>query len=137
MELCCGIRRDLDRIQRRGHRGSGRASACRDHLRRSERRSGHRRGHPDRGGNLPTHPAQAGMPWPFQSPVGFFMRHWRSGAVGAFQMGLSHGEFCVGCCWMLMALLFVAGVMNLAWVAALSAFVLLEKLTRWPRVVAR
>jgi predicted metal-binding membrane protein len=72
-----------------------------------------------------------------QSPVGFFMTHWRSGAVGAFRMGLSHGEFCVGCCWMLMALLFVAGVMNLAWVAALSALVLLEKLTPWPRTVAR
>jgi predicted metal-binding membrane protein len=72
-----------------------------------------------------------------QSPVGFFMTQWRDGAAGAFRMGLLHGKFCVGCCWMLMALLFVAGVMNLAWVAALSAFVLLEKLTPWPGAVAR
>jgi predicted metal-binding membrane protein len=51
-------------------------------------------------------------------------------------MGLSHGAFCVGCCWMLMALLFVAGVMNLAWVAAITIFVLLEKATRWGRAIA-
>jgi len=72
-----------------------------------------------------------------QSPVAFFMTHWRAGSAGAFRMGLAHGAFCVGCCWMLMALLFALGVMNLAWVAALSAFVLLEKLTRYPRAIAR
>jgi predicted metal-binding membrane protein len=71
-----------------------------------------------------------------QSPIGFFMTHWRSGAAGALRMGLTHGAFCVGCCWMLMALLFVAGVMNLAWVAAISVFVLLEKATPWGRVIA-
>ena len=71
-----------------------------------------------------------------QSPIGFFMTHWRDGAAGAFRMGLAHGAFCVGCCWMLMALLFVAGVMNLAWVAAISAFVLLEKATPWGRAIA-
>jgi predicted metal-binding membrane protein len=71
-----------------------------------------------------------------QSPIGFFMTHWRDGAAGALRMGLSHGAFCVGCCWMLMALLFVAGVMNLAWVAAISAFVLLEKATPWGRAIA-
>jgi predicted metal-binding membrane protein len=64
-----------------------------------------------------------------QSPIGFFMTHWREGAGGALRMGLSHGAFCVGCCWMLMALLFVTGVMNLAWIAAITAFVLLEKAT--------
>ena len=47
---------------------------------------------------------------------------------GAFVMGLRHGLFCVGCCWALMALLFVGGVMNLAWIAALSIAVALEKL---------
>jgi predicted metal-binding membrane protein len=52
-------------------------------------------------------------------------------------MGLAHGAFCVGCCWMLMALLFAVGVMNLAWVAALSAFVLLEKLMPYPQAIAR
>ena len=72
-----------------------------------------------------------------QSPIGFLMTHWRDGANGAFRMGLQHGAFCVGCCWMLMALLFVVGVMNLAWVAAISAFVLLEKSTRWGNAIAK
>jgi predicted metal-binding membrane protein len=71
-----------------------------------------------------------------QSPIGFLMTHWRDGAAGAFRMGLAHGAFCVGCCWMLMALLFATGVMNLAWVAAISVFVLLEKATPWGRAIA-
>ncbi len=71
-----------------------------------------------------------------QSPLAFFMTRWRDGAGGAFRLGLEHGVFCVGCCWMLMALLFIAGVMNLAWVAAISAFVLLEKITPYPRALA-
>jgi predicted metal-binding membrane protein len=71
-----------------------------------------------------------------QSPIGFLMTHWRDGAAGAFRIGLAHGAFCVGCCWMLMALLFVTGVMNLAWIAAISAFVLLEKMTPWGRAIA-
>ena len=71
-----------------------------------------------------------------QSPVAFFMTRWRDGALGALRLGVEHGALCVGCCWMLMALLFVAGVMNLAWVAAISAFVLLEKLTPYPRAMA-
>jgi predicted metal-binding membrane protein len=72
-----------------------------------------------------------------RSPLGFFMTEWRSGSGGAFRMGLKHGAFCVGCCWALMALLFVMGVMNLAWVAALTAFVLIEKATPYGRFVAR
>jgi predicted metal-binding membrane protein len=64
------------------------------------------------------------------------MTRWRDGALGALRLGVEHGALCVGCCWMLMALLFVAGVMNLAWVAAISAFVLLEKLTPYPRAMA-
>jgi predicted metal-binding membrane protein len=71
-----------------------------------------------------------------QSPIGFLMTHWRDGAAGALRIGLAHGAFCVGCCWMLMALLFVTGVMNLAWVAAISAFVLIEKMTPWSRAIA-
>jgi predicted metal-binding membrane protein len=63
-----------------------------------------------------------------RDPVQFFMTHWRPGAAGALRMGISHGAYCVGCCWMLMLLLFAVGVMNLAWVALLAAFVLLEKL---------
>ncbi len=63
-----------------------------------------------------------------RSPAVFLMTHWREGPQGAFAMGLRHGLYCVGCCWLLMALLFVAGVMNLLWIAALMAFVLFEKL---------
>jgi predicted metal-binding membrane protein len=62
-----------------------------------------------------------------RSPLGFFLTSWRDGARGAFRMGAGHGVYCLGCCWVLMGLLFVVGVMNLAWVAAISAFVLLEK----------
>ncbi|HKQ88583.1 MAG TPA: DUF2182 domain-containing protein [Candidatus Acidoferrales bacterium] len=62
------------------------------------------------------------------SPLAFLTLHWREGSAGALRMGLLHGAFCIGCCWALMALLFVAGVMNLLWVAAIATFVLLEKL---------
>jgi predicted metal-binding membrane protein len=71
-----------------------------------------------------------------QSPIGFLMTHWRDGFSGAIAMGLRHGAFCVGCCWMLMALLFVAGVMNLLWVAVLTGFVLIERATRWGQALA-
>jgi predicted metal-binding membrane protein len=71
-----------------------------------------------------------------QSPLGFLMTHWRSGATGAIAMGLDHGAFCVGCCWMLMALLFVVGVMNLLWVALLTGFLLIERATRWGEMLA-
>ena len=63
-----------------------------------------------------------------QSPIGFLMSRWRTGFAGAFRMGLEHGAFCVGCCWALMLLLFAGGVMNLAVIAALTAFVAFEKL---------
>jgi predicted metal-binding membrane protein len=62
-----------------------------------------------------------------RSPLGFIMSEWRAGARGALVMGIRHGVYCVGCCWVLMALLFVAGVMNLIWVAAIAIFVLVEK----------
>ncbi len=62
-----------------------------------------------------------------QSPLGFLMGNWRDGRIGALRMGLRHGVYCVGCCWALMAILFVVGVMNLVWVAALTAFILIEK----------
>lgn len=62
-----------------------------------------------------------------RSPLAFLTTEWREGAAGALVMGLRHGAYCVGCCWALMALLFVAGVMNLAWVAAIAVFVLAEK----------
>jgi predicted metal-binding membrane protein len=63
-----------------------------------------------------------------RSPVHFLSGHWQPGWCGAVRMGLEHGLYCLGCCWILMALLFVGGVMNLAWIAALSLFVLAEKL---------
>lgn len=63
-----------------------------------------------------------------QSPVLFLSRYWRTGAAGALRMGLRHGGFCLGCCWFLMVLLFVAGVMNLAWIAAIALYVACEKL---------
>jgi len=63
-----------------------------------------------------------------RSPLGFFMTEWREGTRGALLMGIRHGIFCVGCCWLLMALLFVAGVMNLLWVAVIAAYVLVEKI---------
>ncbi|MBI2153671.1 MAG: DUF2182 domain-containing protein [Candidatus Rokubacteria bacterium] len=72
-----------------------------------------------------------------QSPFGFILTEWREGAAGALVMGLRHGAFCVGCCWVLMGLLFVAGVMNLLWVAAIAAFVLVEKVIPAGRVVSR
>jgi predicted metal-binding membrane protein len=62
-----------------------------------------------------------------QSPIRFVMRYWRPGPVGAIRLGLAHGLFCIGCCWSLMLLLFVGGVMNLAWVAVLAAVVFAEK----------
>jgi predicted metal-binding membrane protein len=62
------------------------------------------------------------------TPFTFLMKYWRDGRSGAFAMGLQHGLHCLGCCWAIMALLFVAGVMNLVWVLALSILVLMEKL---------
>jgi predicted metal-binding membrane protein len=71
-----------------------------------------------------------------RSPLDFLTTGWREGWGGAVQMGLKHGAFCVGCCWMLMVLLFVAGVMNLLWVAAIAAFVLVEKIFPRGRLVS-
>ena len=74
-----------------------------------------------------------------QTPIGFLMSHggFRSSVRGCLRLGLLHGTYCVGCCWILMALLFVVGVMNVLWIALLALLVLLEKLTPWGRLVAR
>ena len=64
-----------------------------------------------------------------RTPMGFLMTSWRDGRGGALRMGLEHGAYCLGCCWAVMLLLFVLGVMNLVWIAALAAFVLAEKVT--------
>jgi predicted metal-binding membrane protein len=72
-----------------------------------------------------------------RSPLGFIAGHWRPGVTGALRMGLAHGAYCLGCCWVLMLLLFVGGVMNLLWVAALAALVLLQKIVPGARRVSR
>lgn len=72
-----------------------------------------------------------------RSPTGFLTRHWRPGTAGAVRLGVLHGAYCVGCCWVLMGLLFVGGVMNLAWIAALTVLVMAEKLLPWGQWVAR
>jgi len=66
-----------------------------------------------------------------RTPIGFLMAEWRDGTRGALVMGLKHGLYCAGCCWALMLLLFVAGVMNPIWIVFLTVLVALEK---WPRL---
>jgi predicted metal-binding membrane protein len=63
-----------------------------------------------------------------QNPVLFLSQHWRSGNLGAVSMDLRHGAYCVGCCWFLMSLLFVSGIMNLLWIAGIALYVAFEKL---------
>ncbi len=63
-----------------------------------------------------------------RAPAHFLSQHWRPGAAGAFRMGAHHGAYCLGCCWVLMALLFVGGVMNLLWIAVIAGVVFIEKL---------
>ena len=72
-----------------------------------------------------------------RSPLSFIMSDWRDGVKGALKMGLRHGVYCLCCCWILMALLFVLGVMNLVWIAALAAFVLLEKIAPKGQLLGR
>jgi len=72
-----------------------------------------------------------------RTPLTFIMTEWREGAGGAIWMGLRHGAFCLGCCWILMLLLFVTGVMNLLWVGIITAFVLLEKIAPAPHWISR
>ena len=74
-----------------------------------------------------------------RSPLDFVHRHWKEGKRGALRMGIENGFYCVGCCWMLMVLLFVAGIMNLLWVAFIALFVLIEKISpqrKWISYVA-
>jgi predicted metal-binding membrane protein len=72
-----------------------------------------------------------------RSPVDFLSRHWQHGSQGAFLMGLRHGVYCVGCCWGLMLLLFVGGVMNLLWLAAIAVFILIEKASHFGQTFGR
>lgn len=72
-----------------------------------------------------------------RSPLDFVLNHWRDGYAGALRMGLAHGAYCLGCCWLLMALLFVGGVMNLVWAGLIAGFVLLEKLLPFGQWIPR
>lgn len=72
-----------------------------------------------------------------RSPGEFLSRHWRAHSGGALRLGAMHGAYCVGCCWVLMALLFVGGAMNLVWIAALTFLVLTEKLLPRGRWIGR
>jgi predicted metal-binding membrane protein len=62
-----------------------------------------------------------------RSPISFIHQHWKDGKTGAVRMGIQNGIYCLGCCWILMLLLFVSGIMNILWIAIISLFVLLEK----------
>jgi len=72
-----------------------------------------------------------------RSPIEFISRRWSEGRAGAAVMGIEHGLYCVGCCWLLMALLFVGGVMNLVWIAALAVLALFEKFVPGERWMSR
>ena len=72
-----------------------------------------------------------------RSPVWFLSTYWQDGTSGAFRMGLVHGAYCLGCCWALMLLLFVGGVMNLLFIAAITIFVLVEKVLLRGRDIGR
>lgn len=63
-----------------------------------------------------------------RTPLGFLIAEWRDGATGALIMGVRHGAYCLGCCWALMAVLFVVGIMHLVWMAAIAGFILAEKI---------
>jgi predicted metal-binding membrane protein len=66
-----------------------------------------------------------------RAPLGYFITEWREGNAGAVQMGLHHGILCIGCCWLLMAVLFAVGIMNILWGAVITAFVVAEKVLPW------
>jgi predicted metal-binding membrane protein len=81
-------------------------------------------------------------PWKYvclskcRAPLGFLLTEWRDGWSGAFLMGLRHGLYCTGCCWLVMTILFVAGVMNPAWIAVLTVIVLAERVFPYGRWVS-
>ena len=63
-----------------------------------------------------------------RSPLGFLLNSWQDGYWGAFRMGVHHGAYCLGCCWSLMAVLFVVGTMNLVWMGVLTLIIFMEKI---------
>jgi predicted metal-binding membrane protein len=72
-----------------------------------------------------------------RTPITFIMTSWRDGAAGALRMGLLHGSYCVGCCWLLFVILFPLGIMNIAAMAIITLIIFAEKTLPWGRVAAR
>jgi len=72
-----------------------------------------------------------------RSPLGFLTSSWQEGINGAIKMGYIHGQYCLGCCWILMALLLAFGVMNLQWIIALTVLVAIEKLAPYGLVFSK
>jgi predicted metal-binding membrane protein len=72
-----------------------------------------------------------------RDPLMFLMHHWRPGRMGALRMGISHGAYCVGCCWALMVALIALGVMSVGWMAFIAALIAIEKLLPWKAVANR
>ena len=82
-------------------------------------------------------PAKAACIRHCRTPLSYLLSHWRSGPSGAFRMGIAHGAFCVACCWALMLSAFALGLMNLAWMAVLTAIVALETLAPGGKRIGR
>jgi predicted metal-binding membrane protein len=82
-------------------------------------------------------PAKAGCVARCRSPLGFMINEWRDGRAGAFVMGLEYAAWCVGCCWLLMTVLFVVGAMSYAWAVAIALYILAERLLPLGRVFDR
>jgi len=72
-----------------------------------------------------------------RSPLSFLMKEWREGQLNAIKLGSKHGAYCLGCCWVLMALLFVTGVMSLKWIFILTLVVLIEKLAPFGEIISK
>jgi len=130
MDLCDRLSGDLDRVQCERHDTSlGATDNWSDHANDDQRFHLAYRDIAGGSGRGSVHTPERGLPptLPY-ADVGFLLTEWKDGVVGAWRMGVKHGLICLGCCWALMGLLFVAGVMNIAWVAALTAAVVIEKL---------
>lgn len=72
-----------------------------------------------------------------RNPLSYFLAHWKNGPIGGFRLGISHGTYCLGCCWLLMLTGFGVGVMNLAWMALLTLVVVAEQVAPWGVHVGR
>jgi predicted metal-binding membrane protein len=72
-----------------------------------------------------------------RSPLSFILHQWRAGALGAFRMGIDHGAYCVGCCWGLMLVMFVMGLMSFVWMGILTVGIFLEKITRYGSTLSK